>query len=118
MPDAGAADLNESRLQRPNLGALGQRAEQVVSAARERFKSLRGAPAPHDLQTYQDACLYALLYRYDDKLFRLSREPAARPKPLGWYQEFARDYESLLLVDGVRWPVELSADTALALLFQ
>lgn len=118
VPDAGAADLNESRLQRPNLEALGKRAERVVLLARERFARLRRAPSAHDLQIYQDACLYVLLYRYDGKLFEMSREPAARPKPLGWYPEFARDYEALLNVDGVRFPVELEPATVLALLFQ
>lgn len=118
VPDAGAAELNESRLQRPNLEALGKRAERVVLAARERFARLRGTPSARDLQIYQDASLYVLLYRYDDKLFRLSREPAGRPKPLGWYPEFARDYQGLLDVEGVRFPVALGADTALALLFQ
>ncbi|HEU5074867.1 MAG TPA: sigma-54 factor interaction domain-containing protein, partial [Polyangiaceae bacterium] len=118
VPDAGAAELTESRLGRPNLDALGRRAERVVAAARQRFARLRGTPSARDLQTYHDACLYVLLYRYDAKLFRLSRDPAARPKPLGWYPEFVSDYEALLHVDGVHWPVEIGPDTALALLFQ
>jgi len=118
VPDAGAAELSESRQARPNLDVLGKRAERVVLAARARFASLRPAPNARDLQIYQDACLYTLLYRYNDRLFQLSREPEARPKPLGWYPEFLRDYAALLQVDGVRFPVALEPDTALALLFQ
>ncbi len=118
VPDAGATELHESRLQRPNLEALGQRAERVVLAARGRFARLRHTPSARELQVYQDACLYVLLYRYDARLFELSREVAARPKPLGWYPEFVREYEALLNIDEVRWPVQLEPDTALALLFQ
>lgn len=118
VPDAGATELNESRLQRPNLEALGRRAERVVLAARTRFARLRNTPDARELTIYQDACLYTLLYRYENHLSLLSREPAARPKPLDWYPEFARDYAALLSVEGVCFPVELGPDTALALLFQ
>lgn len=118
VPDAGAAELDEPRLQRSNLQALGKRAERVVRAARERFPRLRRTPAARELTIYQDASLYVLLYRYDEQLFQLSREPAARPKPLSWYPEFVHDYRALLNVDGVRFPVALEPETALALLFQ
>jgi len=118
VPDAGAADLSESKLQRPNLEALGRRAMGVALRARERFDRLPGTASVRDLRTYQDVCLYALLHKYDDALFRLSREPEVRPKPLAWYGEFLADHEQLFRVDGVRFPVELGPDTALALLFQ
>jgi hypothetical protein len=118
VPDAGAADLNEARLQRPNLEALGRRALGVALTARARFPRLRGAPPVRDLRTYQDVCLYALLHKYDDLLFRLSSEPDLRPKPLAWYAEFMADHEQLLGIDGVRWPVEIGPDVALSLLFQ
>src|SRR6187551_124507 len=118
VPDAGAADLNESRLQRPNLEALGRRAMSVALRARERFDSLPGAANVKDLRTYQDVCLYALLHKYDDALFRLSREAGVRPKPLAWYGEFLADHDQLFRVGGVRFPVELGPDTALGLLFQ
>lgn len=118
VPDAGAADLNESRLQRPNLEALGRRALGVALAARERLRSFKGTPTVRELRIYQDVCLYALLHKYDDHLFRLCREPAARPKPLAWYTEFLADHDQLLGVEGVRWPVELGPATTLALLFQ
>ena len=118
VPDAGAEDLNESKFQRPNLEALGKRAERVVVAARGRFASLRTTPNARELQIYQDACLYVLLYRYDGKLFGLCLEPGARPKPLSWYAEFARDHEALLGIEGLPWPVQLAPETTLALLFQ
>src|SRR6187455_818348 len=58
VPDAGAADLSESKLQRPNLEALGRRAMGVALRARERFRSFKGTPTVNELRTYQDVCLY------------------------------------------------------------
>ena len=117
VPDAGALELNTTQFVRPNLKALGERAIEVANAARARLEA--GArPNEHELGLYQDLCLYVLFFRYDEPLFELSRDATARPKPLGWYDSFRRDYHVLLDVEGLRWPVPMQPELALALLFQ
>ena len=117
VPDAGALELNATQFVRPNLRALGERATEVANAARARWR--QGAQASdHELELYQDLCLYVLFYRYDAPLFELSRDPTARPKALAWYESFRRDYHELLEVEGINWPVPMQPELALALLFQ
>ena len=118
VPDMGAADLDDSQLQRPNLVALGDRAAEVAYSARRRFRALRGSPESHELKIYQDLCLYALFAKYEARLFQLSRSPELAAKPVGWYERFEHDYQQLLVLDGIHLPEELSPDVALALLFQ
>jgi transcriptional regulator with AAA-type ATPase domain len=83
----------------PNERRIAERAGTLVEALRERLGG-KARATPAELELYQDLAAYVLYYRYQARLFDVVvSEPGRRPD-LGFYADFAADWERFLAPAG------------------
>jgi len=103
----------------PNVLRISERAQSIAERLRERLSS--GAqPNEEERGLYQDLCLYALYYRYQERLYEMITQPrgkdGARRSP--FYREFRRDLGRLLDDPAVRLPRDQTPEHIFACFFQ
>ncbi len=103
----------------PNVLHIFAEAEKLVHDLRERLAA--GArPDEAERKAYQDACLYALYYRYHTRFFEMATRPedsrGGRDAP--FWTDFRRDFEHLFGPEPVRLPDPMTPVHAFACFFQ
>jgi transcriptional regulator with AAA-type ATPase domain len=107
--------LGDPARETSNVARIGDHADTLVRAARERLGKNAKASA-EELELYEQLVFYVLYHRSRERLAELV--DATAPRKAGFYAEFARDAEHLLDLPGRKLPRPAVAPHLFACFFQ
>ena len=104
---------------RPNIGLLRNKVEQIATRARERLMAGE-KPSEKELHLYEDVAVYLLYYRAHEPFKRLIKGEMAKPaqEVAAYYEKIAEDVEYFLEIPGLTLPGGYEAPHLYACYFQ
>jgi transcriptional regulator with AAA-type ATPase domain len=104
---------------RPNIGRLQQRTEEVSARLRDRLVAGERA-SPREIHLYEDLAIYLLYYRVHEPLKRYVMGEISKPQQelAALYEKFAQDVKHFLEIPGLTLPSGYEAPHLYACYFQ